>query len=355
MSGMPSTLKDVSRLAGVSTATVSRFINDSGRLSDDTAQRVRAAIATLGFRPNAIGRSLKTTRSKALGIVIPSLSNPVFAEAVAGISREARAQGYSLMVTATDYCVDEELQVVNTLLDHQVDGLILTVSNPDSSAALDVLDREGVPYMLIYNQPTDQQRATVTIDNVRAGWDVACQLCDLGHQRFAMLTGALQSSDRAEARRLGFTAGVEACGFAPPVVHEVDFSALDAREAIDTLFRPSTPGPTALFCSNDVLAIAAIGALRERGIAVPDAVSVVGFDGIGVGALIHPQLTTVVQPSGDMGTMAARAVLRMITVQAAPGSVMLPYFVRDGESTGRACKHGPVALQESNPPVLRST
>ncbi len=346
---MSPTLKDVSRLAGVSTATVSRFINGSHQLSEGTALRVQRAIDELGFRPNSLGRSLKTASSKSIGVVIPTLSNPVFAEAVSGITAVASDSDYSIMVTATEYSQDQELKVVNSLLDRQVDGLILTVTNANNSPALDMLEAESVPYVLIYNQATLNNRPVVTIDNVVAGREVAFRLEELGHQHFAMLSGNLHSSDRAAARYQGFVQGLAELGFDAPLIQEIEFSQPNTSAAIRELFADPLQRPTALFCSNDLFAIAAIGALRELGLKVPEDVSVVGFDGITVGSLVQPKLTTVVQPSTEMGAVAAKELINTICGEAPQSPLVLPHKVREGESTGPAGKHEPVALQEPNP------
>jgi len=339
------TIRDVARDAGVSVATVSRLINRTGRVRDDTARRVQAAIDRLGFRPNAIGRTLSTARTRTLGVVIPSLSNPVFAEAVAGITTEAKAQGYTLMFTSTEYASAEEQPLVGALLDYQVEGLILTVADAADSPVLDRLDHDAVPYVLIYNQPTERGRPTVTVDNVTAGREVAGMLVDLGHERLAMVSGRLAASDRARARRDGFVAEATARGLPPPRVLEVDFVDLDADAALAPLIADRATAPTALFCSNDLLAISVIGALGRLGLGVPGDVSVIGFDGIAVGAQLHPTLATVTQPSREMGRVATTRLLARLAGEEAAAATLLPHGLRLGESAGPAAKPCPAAPQ----------
>ena len=342
---MGATIRDVAQTAGVSVATVSRLVNGTGRVRDDTAHRVRTAIDRLGFRPNAVGRNLSTARTRTLGVVIPSLSNPVFADAVAGINTEAKAQGYTLMFMATEYARADEQALVGALLSYQVDGLILTVADAADSPVLDALDRDGVPYVLIYNQPTARRRPTVTVDNVTAGREVADLFADLGHERLAMVSGTLRASDRAHARRDGFVAGAEARGLAAPQVLEVDFVDLDADAAVAPLFADRAGAPTALFCSNDLLAISVIGALGRLGLGVPEDVSVIGFDGIAVGAQLHPTLATVAQPSRDMGRVATKRLLARLAGETAAPATVLPHTLRPGESAGPAAKPRPADLQ----------
>lgn len=344
---MVSTIRDVAHEAGVSVATVSRHLNQSGKLRPQTATRVQAAVEKLGFRPNAVGRSLSTSNTKSLGIVIPSLSNPVFADAVAGINAEARAQGYTLMLTTTDYSLDEEMRTVGALLEYRVNGLILTVADPDNSPVLDMLEAAKTPYVLIYNQPTARNRPTVTVDNVAAGEEVARTLIDLGHRRLGMVSGNFATSDRAHARQCGFFQGAAARGVPTPSILQVDLVELNVEETLAALYANMEHAPTALFCSNDLLAISVIGALERMGLNVPKDVSVIGFDGIAVGTHLHPTLATILQPSREMGKTATQQLLECLEGDEKPNTVILPHILRLGESAGSAGKPNPAALQDS--------
>lgn len=342
---MPATIRDVANRAGVSVATVSRLLNGTGRVGPDAAARVQAAIAALGFRPNGMGRSLKSRRSRLIGVMIPSLGNPVFADAVAGIEAEARAAGFTLLFGVSNYDAAEERRAVEALLAYRVDGMILTVAAPATSPALDSLDQAGLPHVLIYNQPAPTRAVpTVTVDNVAAGRAVALHMVALGHRRLGMITGALGGSDRAAARLAGFLDGARASGLARPCVHEVDFEAPDPDAALKAFASGPDGLPTALFCSNDWLAIATIGALTRQGLSVPGDVSVFGFDGIALGAHLNPPLATVVQPSRAMGGIAARHLIALMSADGdrpAPGSVpghhLLPFTLRPAGSTGPVC------------------
>jgi len=247
----------------VSVATVSRLVNGTGNVGADSAARITQAIQELGFRPNVVGRSLKMARTRSLGVVIPSISNPVFAETLAGLSAEARASDYNLMLTVSDYDCANEAGAVSALMSCQVDGLILTVADLVHSASLDMLDAAGIPYVLVYNQPSDGGRPTIGVDNIAAGGDVARALAALGHRRLGMIAGSFQASDRSRARQTGFVREVLKAGIDAPVIREVDFVDGDIEQVVTGLFEGDTPPPAALFCSNDLLAISVIGALRR--------------------------------------------------------------------------------------------
>ena len=348
MANMTATIRDVAERAGVSVATVSRLVNNTGRVREETAAHIRAAIDELGFRPNAVGRSLKKNRTRSLGVVIPSMSNPVFSEAVAGIKAEARARGYWLMFTSPDYAADEEVEMVSLLLDYRVEGMILTVANPHHSPALDILQRAGVPYVLIYNQVSDDGHPTVTVDNIAAGREVAHKLIDMGHRRLGIVSGRFDASDRAHARRDGFIDGASERGVETPIVLEVDFLAPKMKETLNPVYADPATAPTALFCSNDLLAISVVGALGRMNLNVPKDVSVIGFDGIAVGTHLHPTLATVVQPSHEMGRVATRHLLDRLTGENRPKMEILPHTFRMGESAGPVLQPSPADPRNPN-------
>lgn len=350
---MAATIKDVAARAGVSIATVSRYVNKTGQVHAKSAEKVKDAIDALGFRPNIIGRNLKTSSTQTLGVVIPSLSNPVFADAVAGINDVSRHSENTLMFTSTDYDPEAELRAVTSLLEHRVAGLILTVANPDRCPALDMVEASGTPYVLIYNQPGERGRPTITVDNVQAGRDVAKALISYGHHKLGMISGLFSASDRASARRDGFVSCILEAGLSEPHIHEIDFQEPNAIGAVSEVFADWMAAPTALFCSNDLLAISVIGALGRMGLSVPGDVSIIGFDGITVGTQLHPKLSTVAQPSREMGREATRQLLGRINGNEGIESAFLPYALKLEESAGPSGKSSPADLQIPIQPSYR--
>ena len=230
------TIRDVARKAGVSIATVSRVLNGHATIKAETAERVNAAIEALKFRPSAVGRGLKTARTRTFGVLLPSLSNPIFAEVAEGVQEAARAAGYSIFITCNNYREADEHHAVETMLGHRVEGLILTVADANRNAQLDRLDQEGVPYVLLFNQPDVEGRSAVTVDNVAAGRVVAEELIQLGHARLGMIAGAFSASDRSRARFEGFSEGLAAAELAAPTLIEVDFVEGRVSRAIAQLY-----------------------------------------------------------------------------------------------------------------------
>lgn len=329
------TITDVARQARVSPATVSRVLNASAPVSDAAARAVRKAASRLDFRPNLLGRSLRARRSANIGVVLPTLSHPVFAECLQGLEAAARSCDLALMVATTGYDPAQENAAIELLLRHRVDGLVLTVADAARSRVLDKLDAERMPYVLVYNQLAGrraQRRPTVSVDNRAAARQMVEHLIDLGHRRIAMVAGSFRESDRARLRHRGYEDALQAAGLAPLPPAELPFMADDARLALQDLLSRRDP-PTALFCSSDQLALRVMRDLTLLGHPVPSNVSVAGFDGVQLGMLTTPSLTTVVQPSDQIAACALDLLRALLAGEPVPAPVLLHHRLRPGEST----------------------
>ncbi len=326
-------IRDVAERAGVSISTVSRVLNNSGPASIKTREAVLSAVNKIGFRPNIIGRTLKTAKSRTIGVLVPSLKNPIFADTVEGIERAAEREGYSILLTSSNYAPEKEVKAVEVFLSNRVEGLIVTVANEASSPALDLLRLEGVPFVLVFNPVLAPGPSAITIDNQAAARTIVEGLIALGHRHIAMIAGRFDASDRSELRRAGYEEALRAHGMIPDPVVEVNFDLLDLSDHCAELYRHDE-GPTALFCSTDMLAIAAIRGLTTIGLRVPDDVSVAGFDGITVGECMAPSLATIVQPAEEMGAQALSHLLTRVNDNAPALHLTLPYRLRPGESWG---------------------
>ncbi|WP_088345120.1 MULTISPECIES: LacI family DNA-binding transcriptional regulator [Rhodomicrobium] len=327
------TIRVVAERAGCSVATVSRVINGSGPSSADTRARVEAAIADLGFRPNILGQSLRTQRVRAIGVIVPSFTNPVFAASLAGIEAVARGAGRQLLLSATDYDPAHEDDSVETLLHQRVEALILTVADAASSTALKRLDGAGVPYILLHNRPRQPGRRAVTVDNHGAAAGLTRRLIALGHRRVAYIGGPFRTTDRSALRFEGCKAAMAEAGLAAPALLELDYLAgIDDHAAVLERALPRLGNPTALLCSNDLLALSVIAALRLIGRAVPGDLSVTGFDGIAFGRMVSPSLATVATPTRAMGERAMRRLMTILSgaEDTAPAVELLPYEFRPG-------------------------
>lgn len=329
------TIHDVAVRAGCSKSTVSRFLNGSELIAPETRERIAEAIAHLGFRPSELGRSLQRRLAPTIGVVIPSLTNPVFATVLAGIQETARQQGLAVILAASDYDSQTELAAVETLLSHRVSGLILTLCDADKSKTLDLLDKEQRPHVFVFNQPLDRARVAVSVDNPGFARQMTQAMIALGHRRIAFLAGHFAASDRSRLRYRGYCEAMAAanCEAMPPL--QVDFVGVDAAQRLAEPFRSGNP-PTALLCSTDILALAAIGTLRDLGLSVPDDVSIAGFDGITIGSMLSPPLASVMQPTREMGRLAMNLLSRQMSGETVEAPPLLDCEIRLGGTLARA-------------------
>ncbi|MEN7528364.1 MULTISPECIES: substrate-binding domain-containing protein [unclassified Cupriavidus] len=318
------TLADVALAAKVSLATASRVFSHPQLVREATAQRVHDAARRLSFRPNLLGAKLRAQQTRIIGVMLPTLDNAVFAECWRGIEEAAMSAGYSLMLVTSNYDPARERERVEYLLRHRVDGMVLTVADACDSNVLDQLDQEAVPYVLAYNQvtmrangqPNGQPRHSVSVDNRTSAAEGVRALIAAGHQRIAVVSGAFTASDRARQRFAGYEDAMQANGL--PVLEPVNLPSHTASNADQIrALMGTTSAPTAFFCTNDLLAIGVISDLKRLGLRVPRDVSVLGYDGIALGALVEPPLATVVQPNADIGAQAIARLLRRLGHQGA--------------------------------------
>lgn len=312
-------------------ATVSRVVNHSGPVSDETRQSVDRAIRESGFRPNSIGRQLKTARSHTIGVLVPSLRNPIFADAVAGVELAAKQRGFSVLLASSDYDAAKEVSAVETFLRNRVEGLVLTVADEENSEAIDNLLATQVPFVLMFNPVKKTNFSTVSIDNREAAAELVQTLLGLGHQRIAMISGKGTESDRSKERQAGYKDALKANGISYSRITEVGFESSDPQSLIKASYNDHD-APTAYFCSTDVLALSMIRALSSINKRVPQDVSVVGFDGISIGQWAIPSLATAVQPAEQMGEWAAQHLAGRIDNDEPVTNLVLPYAIRQGES-----------------------
>ena len=324
-------IRKVAEQAGVSVATVSRVFNFPSKVSEDTLIHVQQIALDLGYMPNASARSLRSQRSRVLGVVLPTLLNPVFAECLEGIAEAASQGGYSILPVTTDYRVENEQHAVNVLIAANVDGLILVVSNPDISSALERLSSASLPYVLAYNR--HPEHPCVSVDSETAVSELILRLSRLGHRHIAMISGKVSASDRAQQRCRGYSRGMQAAGLIAQPIFEVPFVETAVDDIAAMLGQPSRP--TALVCSNDLLAIRSIRAAYLAGLAAPRDISIVGFDGIALGEDLTPMLTTITQPNSVIGSSSVQLLIDALENGVrldAQSSLTLAHGFRTGES-----------------------
>jgi LacI family transcriptional regulator len=319
----------VARVAGVSRATVSRFLN--GKRVRAEAE-IEAAIAETGFTPNHMAQSLKSGRTRSIGVVVPDVANPFFAQAVRGIEVSSRDDRYNIFLCNTDESAARQDEVLDSLIG-RVDAVLLIPATESRSVprALQVM---RVPVVLLDREFAEQDLYdTVLVDN-EAGAEAACDyLVQLGHLRIGLISGPLSASP-GRTRHEGFlnamrTRGVE---IRPEYVHIGDFREQSGYVAAKTLVGLPQP-PTALFVANNLMAIGALKALRESRLRIPEDISFVSFDEFAIGELLEPKLTTVSRSAMEQGALAASLLAERLSGQGptAPRRCVLEpqLFVRD--------------------------
>jgi DNA-binding LacI/PurR family transcriptional regulator len=275
-------------------------------------RKVRRAAAELGYR-HVKNRDGYGRRSRpVVGVLVPSISNPVFAASLAGIQHRLQAAGHSVLIAQSNYDPSSETAAVASLLEEHPTGLILTLCDPRCS---DVLSAALPPTVLLNNLPMPRFQAAVTVDNFQASYELTAFLLSKGHRRVLFVSGHFTSSDRARLRYEGHCQALTDSNHQPLEALQIAF--LDGYENLDLLDVVENIRPTAIIASNDLLALGVIGALRRHGLSVPHDISVCGFDGIAIGRLLDRPLTTIKMPDADMGTAAA-ALLLDIAENAAP-------------------------------------
>ena len=303
------TIKDVAARAGVSYQTVSRVLNDKGEVSDETRQRVQTAIDDLNYRPSAIARSLVSQRTHVLGLFTADFSDYTHARIIEGAEAEARRQGYLIFVSGGERSPDGEPLSSPLLSQHQTEGLLIVYhgSDRDTGALFDHVAPD-LPVLTIGYGRGRPHVVSVGIANVQGGRLATEHLLSLGRRRIALISGPRQFYASQE-RLAGYAEALDAAGI------EVDGRLIDAGDwasasgytAMLRLLDRATFD--AVFVQNDRMAMGALQALRERGRRVPDDIAVVGFDDIPSAPYFDPPLTTVHQPTYELGQVAARTLI----------------------------------------------
>ena len=307
---MPVTIKDVARESGVNISTVSRALNNGYGVNDKTREHVIAVAARLKYRPNRIARGLVTGRSHSLGLVVSDIRNPFFAEVARGAEDAARAGNCDLVLCNSDLDADKQMEYVQSLLEKRIDGIMMNSVSMLSQEQQAQLAGSGVPIVLLNRPASNHTFSTVCADNEAGGALAARHLLGLGHRKIAHLTGPRQHGNLSDRAR-GFVRALQSAEHPvqPTVLHgkfNFDGGAELARKLLD-----QHPEVTAIFAANDVMAFGVIQAVLDRGLRIPEDLSLIGFDNIQFSGIVHPPLTTVHQPKYEMGSAAVEVLLRL--------------------------------------------
>lgn len=330
---MAASIKDVAREAGVSIATVSRVLNDIDVVNEETKKKVVDAIKKLGYRPNIVARSLKTQRTRTVGILIPDISNQFYPEIVRGAEDVANIYDYNVMLCNSDFDLEKEKEYLRVLKEKMVDG-VLYMSSSLEDDTLELINELALKTVLVETDDKHGNLPSVTIDNVKATYETTQHLLNKGIKEIAFIGVSGEDNNAWRKRFTGYKQALQESGL--EVKEELTyFNNLKVKTGYEGVLSMLEKGanPKAIVCASDEIAMGAINALRSKGLSVPEDVSVTGFNDIDLAQAFYPRLTTVSQPMYDMGSIAMRMLIKLINNKTLEeGHFVLPHQLIERDS-----------------------
>jgi LacI family transcriptional regulator len=337
--------KDVARLAGVSTATVSRALNLPDHVDPDTRARVRAAVEKLRYVPHGAARALRRQRSGMIGAVVPSFDYALYARTTSALQRTLDSRGYSLVLATHYYDLATEVRVTEQLIQHGVDAFMFVGLDHDP-ALYELLERHRRPYVLTWGVDETGRHPSIGFDNRAATYALTRWLIDLGHRRFGLISAPTSGNDRARARGAGVRDALATHGLTldERYVYYGAISLASGQAGMRDLLR-QRPRPTVVVATNDVFAVGAMLACREARVRVPDDLSITGVDNTDLGATQTPPLTSIQTPIVEVGSAAALQLVARLEGAPAELHQQLPFTLMKRGSTAEPPGRGPPALR----------
>ena len=314
---------DVAKLAGVSTATVSRVLNGGAPVRRDKREAVLQAAAELGFVANGAARALSLRHFHTVGAVIPNIENEEFVRALSALQAVLRGGGYTLVLSSAGYDLDDELREATRMIERGIDGLLL-IGDLHRPALFQQTARLSIPVVQAFT--LSEARPCVGFDNAAAASQAADYLLDLGHRRIAVVTGIRKENDRGGTRAAGVAAAAARRGTTIRREHDliVSFGISAGRDALRQLMTNGLPPPTAIICGTDQLAFGVLIEAQAQGIAVPGQLSVVGFNDSDYSAYLNPPLTTVRVHASRIGRAAGEQLLARMAGRPTVRTTLIP-------------------------------
>lgn len=328
------TIYDVAREANVSMATVSRVVNGNPNVKPTTRKKVLEAIDRLGYRPNAVARGLASKKTTTVGVIIPDISSIFYSELARGIEDIATMYKYNIILSNSDQNTDKELHLLNTMLGKQVDGIVFMGGNI-TDVHVEEFKRSPVPIVLAASVEEQAQTPSVNINYEQAIYDSVQLLVEKRHKRIAFVSGPMSEPINSVRKLAGYKRALEEAGIAfdDALVAEGDYSYDSGIEALAHLLEQSDK-PTAVIAATDEMALGVIHGAQDRGVSIPDDLEVIGFDNTRLSLMVRPQLTTVVQPTYDIGAVAMRLLTKLMNKEQVDDQIVeLPHRIEERQST----------------------
>lgn len=328
------TIYDVAREANVSMATVSRVVNGNPNVKPATRKKVLEVIERLGYRPNAVARGLASKKTTTVGVIIPDISSPFFAELARGIEDIATMYKYNIILSNSDQNKDKELHLLNTMLGKQVDGIVFMGGNISEEHVAE-FKRSPAPIVLAGSLEDSEQVPSVNIDYEQATFDAVNTFIEKGHKRIAMVIGPFHEPINKEKKLVGYKKALEAAGILveEDLIVEGDYTYDSGIEAFEKLLELSDK-PTAIYVGSDEMAVGVVHGAQDKGYSVPDDFEVISSDNTRISLMVRPQLTTVIQPLYDIGAVAMRLLTKFMNKEkVSEHTVVLPHRIELRSST----------------------
>ena len=309
-----STIKEVAELAGVSIGTVSHVIGGSVPVSVELRERVLAAISKLDYHPNHIARSLKTRRTRTLGIVVPDMTIPFYPQVIRSAEAAARALGYAVIAVNSDDSTTRQKEVLSLLRSQRVDGVLLVIaSGQGSEVQVRKLIASGMPIVCLDRLPDGVEVDSVCVEDSPAAEMAVSHLISRGHRRIAIVTGPLTLRNERE-RLAGYKSALKRVGIKPEssLIWESKLQADDVKARCERHIVRAPGRPTALFCTNGVTGLGALRCIVACGLSTPEDIAFVTFDELNADDVFRPGITSVVQPAQEIGSQAAQILIDRI-------------------------------------------
>ena len=305
------TIKDVARLAGVSVSTISKYLN-GGNVLEENAESIRNAIAELDYRVNPFARSLKTQKSRAIGVLLPEMTPPFFGSVVMSLDRTLREHGYHTLISCYSSSYGLERENLQFLLGNGIDGLIYAPEDISAEEFYDLTGNCNLPTVQIDRMVQGVGCDTVLVDNADASYNAVSHLLSRGHRRVAIITGP-KSVYSAKERLVGYLRALSDHNilYDDSLVISGPYEFATGYRAIDTLLGLSDP-PTAVFTTNYDFTIGLVTAARERGVNIPETLDIFGFDCVQICTMMNPPLPVVQQPEEEIGRIAAEYMIQRL-------------------------------------------
>ncbi|WP_423407692.1 catabolite control protein A [Heyndrickxia sp. MSNUG] len=328
------TIYDVAREANVSMATVSRVVNGNPNVKPATRKKVMEVIDRLGYRPNAVARGLASKKTTTVGVIIPDIASPFFAELARGIEDIATMYKYNIILSNSDQNIEKELHLLNTMLGKQVDGIVFMGGNIKAEH-VEEFKKSPVPIVLAGSIEETGEIPSVNIDYEQAAFDAVQAFIEKGHTEIAFVIGPHHEPINKDKKLEGYKRAISDAGIAykEDFVIEGDYTYDSGLEAIERILELDTK-PTAILVGSDEMALGVVHGAFDRGYSVPDDFEVISSDNTRLTLMVRPQLTTIVQPLYDIGAVAMRLLTKYMNKENVDENiVVLPHRIENRNST----------------------